>query len=64
MRIVHQGIAPEAAAFAAAQRSASGSANLPSSVDIERLLRAESGAALRLGFGSSTSDATWREVSR
>jgi len=55
MRIVHQGNPPEAAAFATAQHPSSDNATHPSSLDIERMLRADRVAAL-------PAPASWKSV--
>lgn len=64
MSILHQGTAPSKAAFAAAQHRNCGAANLPSSVDIERMLRADRMRANHFSSVASNLAAAWREVSQ
>jgi hypothetical protein len=64
MSIVHQGNTPAASPVATAQRNECGTANHPSSVDIERMLRADRARAAHFGSVASGLAAAWRETAR
>lgn len=64
MSIVYQGNPPEAAAIAHAQNLACDSASDPSSIDVERMLRADRTRSDYFDFVAAGLLANWREVSR
>lgn len=64
MTIVYQPTRPAARGVTSAQRRECGTANLPSSVDIERMLRADRARAAHFSAVASGLAASWRKVSR
>jgi hypothetical protein len=64
MSIVHQGNTPATGGVAAAQRRECDTASLPSSVDIERMLRADRTRGAYFGAVASGLAAAWRETVR